>query len=225
MPLFIVPIIALFIVFIVIGAIRSAQLAKARTEGMQALSQKLGLQFAGEKDHSFDERYPFIEKLCSGKNRYGFNVLQGLYQGQQVYVFDYHYETTSRDSKGKRKTSHHYFSFMILHHHGNFPELIICREGYFSKMAQFFGFDDIDFESSEFSRQFLVKSPKKKFAYDVCHSGMIEYLLANQDLNIQIENDVLTLFFPRRLDFDQIEYDLQRLLKVRALFPDYLLQN
>lgn len=225
MPFFIIPIVMMFIVLIAVSAIWSAKVAKERREGMRALSQTLGLQFSGAKDRSFDERYPFIDKLCSGRNRYGFNVMQGHYRGQQIYVFDYHYETTSKDSKGKKKTRHHYFSFFILHHHGDFPELIICKEGYFAKMIQFFGFDDIDFESSEFSRQFLVKSPQKKFAYDICHSGMIEYLLANRDLNIEIERDVLTLFFHRRLDPDQIKFNLNRLLEVRALFPDYLFKN
>lgn len=221
MPFFII----LFVVLIIGGAIWSAHLAKKRREGMRTLARTLGLEFSGGKDYSFDERYSFIDKLCKGRNRYGFNVMQGHYRGHPVYAFDYHYETKSTDSKGKRKTHHHHFSFFILHYNANFPELIICREGFFSKMVQFFGFDDIDFESAEFSRRFLVKSPHKKFAYDICHSGMIEYLLANSDLNIEIERDVLTLFFPNRLNFSQIKYNLDRLLEVRARFPDYLFNN
>jgi len=189
---------------------------------MQALGQSLGLTYAAEKDHSFDDRYPFIRKLCLGRNRYGFNILRGVYRSYHVYAFDYHYETKSTDSKGRRKTHHHYFSFFILHFDGNFPELLICREGFFDKIGQFLGFDDIDFESAEFSRNFLVKSPNKKFAYDICHSQMIEYLLANDDLSIEIERDVLTMFFPRRLDPSQIQYNLDRLIAIRELFPAYL---
>lgn len=189
---------------------------------MQALGQSLGLAYEPGKDHSYDERYPFIRKLCQGRNRYGFNILRGVYRDYHVYVFDYHYETTSTDNKGRRTTHHHYFSFFILHFDGNFPELLISREGFFSKIGQFLGFDDIDFESAEFSRKFLVKSPNKKFAYDICHSQMIEYLLANPDLSIEIERDVLTLFFGRRLDASQIKYNLDRLITIRGLFPGYL---
>jgi hypothetical protein len=43
-----------------------------------------------------------------------------------------------------------------------------------------------------------VRSPDKKFAYDVCHAQMMEYLLANRDLSIEIENEVIALAFDRR---------------------------
>ena len=211
-----------FVAFIIVSSFFSAQAAKKRREGMSALSQRIGLNFQVEKDYGFDERYPFIDKLCRGKDRYGFNILHGTYRKHPVYVFDYHYKTTSRDKDGKTKTHHHYFSFFILHFAENFPELLICREGFFSKIGQFFGFEDIDFESAEFSRRFLVKSPNKKFAYDICHSQLIEYLLANGDLNIEIERNVLTLFFPSRLDPSQIEHNLDRLVQVRETFPNYL---
>ena len=40
-----------------------------------------------------------------------------------------------------------------------------------------FGYQDIKFESAEFSKTFCVRSPDKKFAYDVCNAKMMEYLL------------------------------------------------
>ncbi len=84
------------------------------------------------------------------------------------------------------------------------------------------GFDDIDFESHEFSRNFCVRSADKKFAYDVCNVHMIEYLLANRDLAIEIENDALAIGFDRRLQPQEIEHNFDRLLEVRAQMPDYL---
>ena len=217
-----------FVIFIIfalligIGGYFSHLAAKKRREGLQALGQSLGLTYDPNKEYSYDERYPFIRRLCRGDDRYGFNILRGIYRSHHVYAFDYHYETTSTDKDGKTETNHHYFSFFILHFDGSFPELLISREGFFSKIGQFLGFDDIDFESAEFSRRFLVKSPDKKFAYDICHSQMIEYLMANPDLNIEIERDVLTLFFHRRLEPAQIKYNLDRLVQVRDLFPSYL---
>jgi hypothetical protein len=57
----------------------------------------------------------------------------------------------------------------------------------FDRIAGVFGFDDIDFESEEFSRKFHVKSRDKKFAYDVCHSRMMEFLLATKPPCVDIE--------------------------------------
>jgi hypothetical protein len=102
------------------------------------------------------------------------------------------------------------------------PELVIGKEGLFSKVAQAFGYDDIDFESHEFSRKFCVRSGDKKFAYDVCNARMIEYLLSNTDLTIEIEGDALALSFGSRLAPEKIEPNLNRLITIRSLMPDYL---
>lgn len=219
--LFIVGIIAL----VVIVAVFSAIAAKKRREAMAALAASLGLQYSAGKDYSFDERYPFLKKLSQGHRRYAFNIITGQYLGHQVQAFDYHYETYSRDSKGNRRTNHHYFSFFILHFAQIFPELTITREGWGSKVAQFFGYDDIDFESAEFSKKFCVRSSDKRFAYDICHARMIEYLLANQDLNLEIEKHCLTLLFNRRLAPEQIKFNLDRLIQLRDLFPDYIMEG
>jgi hypothetical protein len=103
--------------------------------------------------------------------------MRGNYRGHEILAFDYHYETDSTDSKGHRNTNHHWFSFYLLFLPRSVPDLTIVPEGIFSKIAQAFGYDDIDFESAEFSRKFCVRSADKKFAYDICNSRMIEYLL------------------------------------------------
>jgi hypothetical protein len=104
-----------------------------------------------------------------------------------------------------------------------FPEITITREGLFSKIAQAFGYDDIDFESHEFSRKFCVRSKDKKFAYDICHTRMMEFLLENDDLNIEIDGISLAFLFDRRLKPEQIHPNLVRLTLVRQLIPDYVL--
>lgn len=94
-----------------------------------------------------------------------------------------------------------------------------------SKIAQAFGYEDVDFESAEFSRAFCVRAKDKKFAYDVCHAQMMEYLLANRDLSIEIENRALALAFGTRLSAADIESNLHRLLEIRSRLPEYLFSN
>lgn len=217
-PLIIVGVIAV----IAVVAVLSYLSAQKRRQAMMELAARLGLQFDPGKSWDLAERYSFLNKLRSGSNRYAFNTLSGSYQGHGVMVFDYHYETHSSDSKGNRQTHHHYFSCFLLHLPRSFPELVIAREGFFSKVAQAFGYDDIDFESHEFSRKFCVRSPNKKFAYDVCHVRMMEYLLANDDLTLEIDDDALAISFASRLRPEQIEPNLNRLIALRELMPDYL---
>ena len=207
---------------IVAGVIYSAIAARKRREAFAALAARLGLHYAPEKDRHLPTAFHFLGKLAQGSNRYAYNILSGEYSGRHVKVFDYHYETHSTDSKGNHQTHHHHFSFFILRLERSFPELNISREGIFSKVAQALGYDDIDFESHEFSRKFCVRSKDKKFAYDVCNAQMMEYLLANDDLNIEVENAALAIGFSHTLKPEEIEPNLQRLINLRGLMPDYL---
>ncbi len=212
-PLVIVGFVAIFAIILVVGYISSLK----RREAMAALAAKLGFQFIPGKDRYMPKRYRFLDKLRRGSNRYAYNVLSGRYQEHEVLIFDYHYKTGS----GKN-THHYYFSFFILQLPASFPELIIAPEGIFSKIAQAVGYDDIDFESHEFSRKFCVRSKNKKFAYDVCNARMIEYLLSNTDMSIEIEETALAISFNSRLAPDKIELNLNRLITIRSLLPDYL---
>jgi hypothetical protein len=212
-PLFIVGFIAIAAVVAVLGYISSLK----RREAMAAVAAKLGLHFSHHKDHALARRYQFLDKLRVGQDRYAYNILSGDYQGHGVTLFDFHYRT------GSGKNTHHYYiSFFILQLPAAFPELVIGTEGFFSKIAQAVGYDDIDFESHEFSRTFCVRSADKKFAYDVCNARMIEYLLSNPDLTIEIEGGALAISFGSRLSPELIEPNIRRLITVRSLLPDYL---
>lgn len=213
----------IFVIFIgifIAVATYSVIYGQKRREELQTLAKKLGFMYSPEKDRHIDDRYRFLNSLRMGSNRYAYNIMNGLYEGHDTMVFDFHYQTGS----GK-DTSHHYFSFFIMDIEKPFPELLISRENIFSKIGQALGFDDIDFESHEFSGKFCVRSKDKKFAYDFCNSQMIEYLLANDDLNIEVEQNVIAVGFNRRLKAEEIEYNLNRMAKIRTLMPDYLFQN
>ncbi len=212
----------LVVLLVIGGAIYAAIAARKRREELFELATRLGLSFSPGKDYGLAERFGFLDKLAQGSSRYAFNVITGSYRQNQVLVFDYHYETHSTDSKGNRQTHHHYFSFFIVLLPLGFPELKISREGFFSKIAQALGYEDIDFESAEFSRAFCVRSKDRKFAYDVCNARMMEYLLANRDLSLELEGPALALAFDTRLSAAQIEANLNRLLEVRLRLPEYL---
>ena len=100
---------------------------------------------------------------------------------------DFTYKVTTHSGKSS-STRTYRFSYLIVHlPFGRVPDLLIRREGLFDKLAGAFGFDDIDFESAEFSRRFFVKSTDKRFAYDVIHPRMMEFLLAGEPPAIDIE--------------------------------------
>ena len=165
-PLIIFVFIGLMIFLAVYGTIQ----ARKRREALFELATRLNLNFDAGRDPGIAGRFGFLQQLAQGSNRYATNVMTGNYRQNQVLVFDYHYETYSTDSKGNQTTNHHWFSFLILTLPAVFPELTIRREGFFTKIAEAFGYQDINFESAKFSKAFNVRSPDKKFAYDVCNA-------------------------------------------------------
>ena len=213
-----------FVILAICGAIYSAIAARKRREGLAGLAARLNLNFAPDNDYELAERYQFLKNLAQGDNRYAYNVLSGNFQNDDVLVFDYHYQVTTHDKNGSH-TTHYRFSFFILTLPVVFPNLTIRRENFFTKVAEVFGYQDIKFESAEFSRAFCVRSPDKKFAYDVCNAKMMEYLLANRDLSVEIESQALALAFNNCLSVEQIEFNLQRLVEIRSRLPEYLFTN
>lgn len=201
----------------IVGAIIFAIFEEKRRRAMSELAEKLGLSFYIGKQRGIIRKYSFINKFQQGRNRYAKNSLYGQYRGHEVNAFDYHYTT----GHGKN-TKHHRLSFFLLEIPTVFPELTIVPEGVFSKIGQALGYDDIDFESHEFSRKYCVRSIDKKFAYDICNAKMIDYLLSNTGLSIEIDSNVLAIYFSRRLAPENIEQNLNHLIEIRSLIPDYL---
>jgi hypothetical protein len=110
----------------------------------------------------------------------------------------------------------------VLEMNAGFPDLMIFHQSLGSRLAEAFGGEQLAFESAEFSHAFRVRTLDKKFAYDVCHPQMMEYLLANQDLIIEIRETGLAILFEDWLRPEKLEANLLRLIEIRRLLPDYL---
>lgn len=215
-------VIVLIAVVIIGGIVLNHLAARQRREALAALAAKLGLTFRPDEDPGLAEQLDFLRKLDLGSHRYAYNLLRGRHRGHEVMLFDFHYQTTSGAGKSQR-TQHFRFSVLTLVLPRTFPELIVTPEGLLSKIAQAIGFDDIDLESAEFSRTFCVRSRDRKFAYDVCHPRMMEYLLAHRDLELEIDGNLLALVFDDCLEPAELETRLAQLIEIRMLLPDYLL--
>lgn len=181
---FIVP---LFIILIVVVAIYGAVQNKRRREELFEWANLHGLRFDSAEYSNLDNDWPAFGCLQSGDNRYAYNISAGDWQGRPLMAFDYHFETHSTDSKGHRHTSSHRFSGAIVESAVPLKPLLIRPEGFFDKIGEFFGHEDIDFESAEFSRKFFVKAEDRKWAYDILHARAIEFLLGRPQYCIQFE--------------------------------------
>jgi hypothetical protein len=165
-------VIGLIVVIAVVGLIVSqAQAAKrSRTLAVWAFSHKL--DFSALSDKGLGNRYPHFECLNKGQSRYANNVMQGRVGKYRVCAFDYHYQT----SDGKNKTNHR-FSAVIVTTNLPLKPLVIRHTNLFDRLATAIGFEGIQFESTEFNKQFHVTSSDHRWAFDVLPQSTMEFLL------------------------------------------------
>ncbi|HTL51445.1 MAG TPA: hypothetical protein VL860_02595 [Planctomycetota bacterium] len=209
------------VIALIIGAIIYGYIAnKKRMEALGALAAQNGLRFQ-EGRGAATLNYDVFEQ---GDNRYAENTLTGTWKDRPVQMGDFHYETQSTDSKGNRTTTHHHFSYChLLIANARFQGLFIRPEGFFDKLTALVGFDDIDFESAEFSKKFYVKSPDRKFAYDIVSPRMMEFLLARPWFTIYISDfGILVLAGSGTWSAEEFASRADFATEFLGLIPDYV---
>jgi hypothetical protein len=190
------------LVAIAVGAYYGWRAGKQRREALAAVAAGLGWRFDPRRDRDHDDEYAHFEIFRRGHSRAAYNTLFGEAEiggrGYPAKMGDFTYKITTSTGKSTH-TKTYRFSYLILHlPYAGVPDLLIRREGVLDRIAGAFGFDDIDFESAEFSRRFCIKSPDKKFAYDVVHPRMMEFLMAGTPAAIDIEHGRCCLSNGRR---------------------------
>lgn len=220
-------VIIIVIAVVAVGAYFAHLAEKKRREEMAALAAKLGFRFRAGPDSSHDEEFSHFEIFRRGHSRVAKNMMSGAVEidgrSYRVDAGDFRYKVTSGSGKS-RSTRTYDFSYIILHLPFDCPDLLIRKEGMFDKIAGAFGFDDIDFESAEFSKKFHVKSPDKKFAYDVCHPRMMERLLASFPAILDLERGRLCFADEsRRWEPNVFEQRFDWLEKWFQMWPEHVL--
>lgn len=213
--------IGLIVLFIVLGAIA----AQKRKKELRAWAQANGYRYSSDSYRSVDENYPAFSCLKQGSNRYAYNMVLGKFEAKAFHAFDYHYETYSTDSKGRRQTHHHYFSAVIVDSGLPLQPLFIRPEGFFDRVTEFFGYNDIDFESTEFSKRFYVKSSDKKWAYDVLHQECMEYLLSSPEFTLEFAGTDIIAYKGSTFSVSEFEDAMKVIQGIVCRFPNYLLQE
>lgn len=222
------------LIVLVIAAIATAawfghKANKARQEALAAFARDFDLSFDPSHDTDHDDEYAQFEIFRRGHSRAAMNTMQGrldLFDRPcEVRMGDFRYKVTTSNGKSTTTTTYN-FSYLIVHPPWDTPPLLVRPEGLFDKLKGAFGFDDIDFESEEFSKTFYVQSTDKRFAYDVLHPRMMEFLLASKPPAIDIENGALCLSDgSRRWDPAGFRQQAEFVQKFCELWPRHLVKE
>lgn len=218
--------------------------AQERLDSMVGFAEECGFSFSSLHDGGHDEEFAHFEVFQRGFARYAYNTISGeidLGEGEmgkrfgRVKAGDFSYKTretyTTTDSKGRTRTRtrivKHDFSYFIMElPFRRTPDLLIRREGFFDRIASVFGKNDIDFESSEFSKKYYVKCENRKFAYDIVNQRMIEFLLKTQPGVIDMEHGRLSLTDGfSKWEAQRFRQSLGWTLKFLEQWPDFVVKD
>lgn len=226
-----ITLVAVLITLVIWAIAAGIKAEKARTESLRLWAHTNGWSFDPDSDPAFDDRYRHFPLFTLGHTRRARNTVHGtLAVNRREHDFvacDYSYKTTSTDSKGRTRTTTHHHSLIIFHTpYPNLPELHVRRENLFDKIGGIFGFDDIDFEDAEFSKNYYVKCADRRFAYDLLDPRMIEFLKEHAPTvpALHFERGQLLLYTSGRWkDASQFEHALRFSEAFVDRFPDHLL--
>lgn len=178
--LFVVLLVLLGVLVVIGAAVYAAAQARKRRDAFRLTAAQRGWHYA-ERDDRWTTRFqgaPFGD----GRDRRASNVVTGVHDGRAFVAFDYHYETTEHytDAQGhsRTRTVNHDYSVIGLELGVRYPNLAVTPEGFFTRAVGRLLNRDIELESEEFNRAFTVTCTDRKFATDVLHPQMMEYLLA-----------------------------------------------
>ena len=222
---------ALFILFfgfvvalMVVITIVSFLSAKKRREALSLLATRRGWLFAA-RDDSWVDRFDG-EPFGLGDDRQALNVLTGRYDDRAFVAFDYRYSTTemTTDAEGhpQTHTEEHPYSVLGVDSGAAFPDLSVTPEGFFGRVVGRLTNTDIELESEAFNRAFTVRSADRKFATDVLHPQMMEYLLRIPDRGWTLRGGWLLAVRPGQHSVEQIDARLTDLDGILDRIPDFV---
>ena len=222
--------IVVFLIIAVVGMYFGHKAAKKRRSDLLALSGRMGLSFSEGHDSYHDEEFGHFELISRGFGRSANNTLSGGVkvggQPMRVKMGDYKYKTREGSGKNRRTVTHRFSYCIVMLPWEGMPGVLIRREGFFDKISSAFGFDDIDFESGEFSKKYFVKSPNKKLAYDICHPRMIEWLLETEPAVVDMERGRLCMTEGSRVwKVERFEYTLGWVDRFIEQWPDFVVKD
>ncbi|MDX2175000.1 MAG: hypothetical protein SF028_00870 [Candidatus Sumerlaeia bacterium] len=217
-----------FLLFALVGGlivalvVHAAKAARRRQEALAAFAAQYGWTYLPARRTDLEGRWPKFPFLRQGDRRYAANYLEGEWRGHRACAFDYHWEETTGTGEDRRTTSYA-ATFVIVSPSLRLQPFAVRPEGIFDRVAEFFGAQDIDFESAEFSRRFHVSSPDRRWTFDLFHPRCIEFFMAEGFQRMACDGTSLAADWQTRiLTPMEIYQRLERLHRFLDQMPSHL---
>jgi hypothetical protein len=187
-------VITLFAIGVIVAVAFHHKAERERREAMRALAAQMGFAFT-ERDLVLDQRFRGFRDFGRGHSRTGLHLISGETRlggvRMRLLMGDYQYKITTSNGKSTSTTTYNMSFISVVPALRIAEDLAVRSENFLDRLGAFVGFEDIDFESSEFSRRFHVKCSDRRFASDLFDPRMIEYFLESAVPEIEAQRGIL----------------------------------
>ncbi len=213
------PVFILVILAVVAGIIWSVVASKKRRDMLRQFALEYGFEFTASPG-DIHRKYQIFTPLDAGHSQSSQNLIHGRRGELGWEMFDYRYVTGS----GKHRQTHRHGIAAASIPLALMP-LTIRPENFLDRIAAAVGFDDINFESEEFSRAYHVKCSDRKLAYDIIHPQMIEFLMGISRIEWQFAGNMVLLHRSGNYEPDELLHVMRVVEGFMERVPEFVRQD
>ena len=191
----IIPIVAglLLIALFFVAFLRRKE--RERAESLRRLAETAGLAFEPSPDVSGVRALGDVQLFDRGHSKRVRNLMTGQLDGQQVAVFDYRYTTGS----GKHQHTHSQTVVLLPGAKTSLPDMQLAPENALVRIAEAFGYQDIDLESSpEFSGRYIVRGADEAAIRAALYPGAASYFAQHEGWTVELKSGSVAIYRANR---------------------------
>jgi hypothetical protein len=196
---------------------------KKKVAAFAAFAAQRGWQYT-ERDRSLRDRF-LGSPFGKGHGREARHVLHGAHRGRQILAFEYIYKETQNDSNGQSSTRTYYHTVVSASLPSHKPTLEIGREGFGRKLLGLVGVRDLQLESEQFNETYRIKTENERFAYDILHPRMMEWMLTDQralQYGFRFERGDLVVWERQKVDLGNVVRMLDYVCDILDQVPGFV---
>jgi hypothetical protein len=164
-----------------------------RTTALFEVATRMGFSFEPKVSNETAATLGTFHLFERGHARKGKNLMRGKSGGADAIVLDYQYTT------GGGKSSHTHNQTVVLYPatgtEGRLAEFTLGPEHWWDRIGQVFGYQDIDFESSEeFSKHYLLRGPDESAIRAAFGTNVLGFFAQNQGWSVESAGGSLAVY-------------------------------
>jgi hypothetical protein len=192
-------------------------LEEKRSQEIRSHAVAIGMGFHAEDESGIGLRPQIRELIPAACKLKATNIMSADMKGCRINAFDLWYHASDGSIND--------VSVVIVDTEFDFPILTISPEMATDRVGAVVGLTDIDFESEEFSRNYRVWSPDKKFAYEVVNPQTMQLMLRLLRWEIRLCKGTLIYHRGLLLDPEEVSSAIEFGRQFLGFIPDFVKQQ